>query len=384
MNSEALKKLTLLYVEDEEDIREQLSRFLKRRVGTLYTAANGKEGIEAFRQHHPDLVITDIEMPLMNGLEMAEVIREADGDVPIIVATAFNELKYFMKSIEVGVDKYVMKPVNTDVLMKALIKCATIVSQRRALVERSIVMEADLDLAHDVQHYLLPKVLPDIPGINITASYHPIDKVGGDIYDVVDLGESYGILIADAMGHGVAAAFLTAMVKISFQLSIRGSNDPAKVLERMNRMLSDHIASDSFVTAYYAVYHPASRKLSFSSAGHPGAVLYKNSERSCISLKAKGFPLGVQSDYTYELHEATLEVGDKLFIFTDGIYEVEDSDGNQKGYDAFVGYIESVCCEMNAESIAENLLTKDNSGFIGNAKITDDITLVALELIGSA
>ena len=71
MNSEILRELTLLYVEDEEEIREQLSRFLRRRVGTLYTAANGKEGLEMFRQHQPDLVITDIEMPIMNGLEMA-------------------------------------------------------------------------------------------------------------------------------------------------------------------------------------------------------------------------------------------------------------------------------------------------------------------------
>lgn len=145
MNSEILKKLNLLYVEDEEEIREQLSHFLRRRVGALYTAANGKEGIEAFRERHPDLVITDIEMPIMNGLEMAEVIREEDGDVPIIVATAFNELKYFMKSIEVGIDKYVLKPVNTDVLMEALLKCATIVFQRREIEAENRFIKLILD-----------------------------------------------------------------------------------------------------------------------------------------------------------------------------------------------------------------------------------------------
>ena len=145
MDAEILKKLKLLYVEDEEEIRDQLSRFLKRRVGTLYTAANGKEGVEAFRQHRPDLVMTDIEMPAMNGLEMAEAIREDDRDVPIIVATAFNELKYFMKSIEVGVDEYVLKPVNTDALMGSLIKCATAVSQRREIEAENKFIKLILD-----------------------------------------------------------------------------------------------------------------------------------------------------------------------------------------------------------------------------------------------
>jgi diguanylate cyclase (GGDEF)-like protein len=145
MDAEILKKLKLLYVEDEEEIRDQLSRFLKRRVGTLYTAKNGEEGAELFREHRPDLVVTDIKMPVMNGLEMAEAIREVDRDVPIIVATAFNELKYFMKSIEVGIDEYVLKPVNTDALMEALIKCAAVVFQRREIEAENRFIKLILD-----------------------------------------------------------------------------------------------------------------------------------------------------------------------------------------------------------------------------------------------
>ncbi|MBI5889814.1 MAG: response regulator [Nitrosomonadales bacterium] len=119
-----LKTLSVLYVEDDEEIRELLSRFLHRRVGTLHTATNGQEGAQAFLEHHPDVVVTDIKMPVMDGLEMAAVIKSSSHEVPIIVITAYSERDYFIRAIEIGVDQYVTKPVNTDTLLQAIYKSA--------------------------------------------------------------------------------------------------------------------------------------------------------------------------------------------------------------------------------------------------------------------
>lgn len=128
-----LKTLSVLYVEDEDDVRELLSRFLKRWVGTLHTATNGQEGISAFAEHNPDVVVTDIKMPVMDGLEMASSIKTSAREVPIIVITAHSEQDYFIRAIEIGVDRYVIKPVNTDTLLNAICKSAKASAQTREL-----------------------------------------------------------------------------------------------------------------------------------------------------------------------------------------------------------------------------------------------------------
>jgi PAS domain S-box-containing protein len=119
-----LKTLTILYTEDDDNIRGQLAQFLKRRCANLYLGKNGKEGLKIFKKYHPDIVITDILMPEMDGLKMGEAIRAISPKISIIITTAFEEPRYFQCAIDLGVDKYVMKPVELDVLEDALLKCA--------------------------------------------------------------------------------------------------------------------------------------------------------------------------------------------------------------------------------------------------------------------
>jgi diguanylate cyclase (GGDEF)-like protein/PAS domain S-box-containing protein len=134
-----LKKFTVLYVEDDEDIRDQLAHFLKRRVGALHLAGNGQEGLLAFEAFKPDIVVTDILMPVMTGLEMAEKIKALSSATPIIVTTAFNETNFFLKAIDIGVDKYVIKPVNTDILGEVLLQCAnTLMSKVERLLSATV------------------------------------------------------------------------------------------------------------------------------------------------------------------------------------------------------------------------------------------------------
>jgi diguanylate cyclase (GGDEF)-like protein len=141
-----LKSLSVLYVEDNPDIRGQLTQFLQRRVGTLLVAENGQEGLDAFHQHQPDIVITDILMPVMDGLKMAEAIKAVSEDTPIIVTTAFNEQDYFIRAIDIGVDKYVLKPVDTHQLQKAVLKSAQTLQQRRELQSRNAFINYILDV----------------------------------------------------------------------------------------------------------------------------------------------------------------------------------------------------------------------------------------------
>ncbi len=119
-----LKTLTILYVEDDAEARKQLGHFLEHRVKTLFTAENGAAGLNVFQKEHPDIVITDIQMPVMDGLTMAHEIRKQDKTTPIIVTTAFEQTDYLMRAINIGVDKYVAKPVCTDRMLTAVLECA--------------------------------------------------------------------------------------------------------------------------------------------------------------------------------------------------------------------------------------------------------------------
>lgn len=119
-----LKGMRLLYVEDDDDARALLATFLLRRVGALTLAADGEEGLEAFERERPDLVLTDIQMPRLDGLAMAERIRRLSPEVPIVVTTAFEHPSFLLRAIELGVDKYVTKPIDSARLHGALLAVA--------------------------------------------------------------------------------------------------------------------------------------------------------------------------------------------------------------------------------------------------------------------
>ncbi len=124
LNQDDLRAFRVVYVEDDEDVREQLAQYLRRRVGKLLVAENGEEGLELYRTEQPDMIVTDILMPVMDGLTMAAEIRKTDFTIPIVVTTAFESTHYFMRSIEIGIDKYVTKPIDTELLYRALQSCA--------------------------------------------------------------------------------------------------------------------------------------------------------------------------------------------------------------------------------------------------------------------
>ena len=129
-----LKSLTVLFVEDEADVREQSRQFLSRLVGVLITAENGSEGLAAYREQKPDIIVTDIQMPVMDGLAMLQEIRSVDTWVPVIMLTAFEATDYLKRSINLGVSGYVIKPIEIAKFIESLLKCA-----RSLLVEKKML-----------------------------------------------------------------------------------------------------------------------------------------------------------------------------------------------------------------------------------------------------
>ncbi len=142
MKSNILKKLKILFVEDDEFIQKYISTFLKRHTNYFYLAKDGKEGLKLFSEINPDIIITDIQMPILSGLEMAKEIRKIDENVPIIVTTAFSEEEYLMDSINLKIDSYIRKPINLDDLKTVVYNCGQLVLNRREINIKNIILDS--------------------------------------------------------------------------------------------------------------------------------------------------------------------------------------------------------------------------------------------------
>ena len=116
-----LSNLRVLLVEDDLDTLRQMEIMLRRRCGKVYTANNGKLGIKAYESVDPDVIITDLKMPLMGGIEMSRKIRETDRETPIIITTAFDDKEVILKAVDVGINKYIVKPIDTEADRKSVV-----------------------------------------------------------------------------------------------------------------------------------------------------------------------------------------------------------------------------------------------------------------------
>jgi len=131
--------LSLLYVEDDKEIRQNAVEFLEDRFSKIYEAADGKEALDIFKLHTPEIIITDIQMPKLNGLELCQEIRKIDQTTPIIITTAFAEQEYLLKAVELNLVKYIIKPIDEDVLNEALQRCI----QKLSTNDKSVVRLSD-------------------------------------------------------------------------------------------------------------------------------------------------------------------------------------------------------------------------------------------------
>lgn len=145
INDELLKEIKILYVEDDEDVMDGAFKFLKRRFTTVYAALNGKEGLEIFMQNSPDIVITDIKMPVMDGLDMSKKIKEINPAIPVIITTAYTEVPYLMQAIDIGVDSYVLKPIVNENLYETVRKCALKFIYKRMMEAKNRLVQTVMD-----------------------------------------------------------------------------------------------------------------------------------------------------------------------------------------------------------------------------------------------
>ncbi len=249
-----------------------------------------------------------------------------------------------------------------------------------ALFQEKINFE--LDQARRVQNFILPSLLPQSPKIRFSSVFEPMDQIGGDFYDVIEIDKGvYGILIADVTGHGIQAALLTFMTSFAFKNLALQTFSSAKVVTATNEKLYNKMPRGSFITMFYAVYDSNDKTLTYTQAGHPEGFVIRPGAKEVIALKSEGQLVGAFSSelVNYSESKIQLEVGDKFLLYTDAILEIWDSEGVMMNRDNFTSFLIA-----NSHLPIQDLLEKIKLfglSYSGKKTFNDDFTMVGFEVL---
>jgi sigma-B regulation protein RsbU (phosphoserine phosphatase) len=236
------------------------------------------------------------------------------------------------------------------------------------------IHEQEMQRALEIQRSLLPREIPQLPGIAVATAWRPARAVGGDYFDVLRLdGNRLAVCIADVSGKGVPAALLMANVQASLRASARDLDSPACVCGIVNGMLCESIAANKFVTFFCGVLDANTRMFHYCNAGHPYPILV--SAGAVQTLDHGGAVLGVFPSWNYKDSSVNLKSGDRLLLFTDGITEAEDGQSQEFGVDRVAAFGKAHAASSAAE-LNQQLLAQV-SDFCA-AHFQDDATLVVL------
>ncbi|HKI98426.1 MAG TPA: SpoIIE family protein phosphatase [bacterium] len=389
----------LLVVDDDPDILRVVRFYLTKQRYIVHTAASGREAMDVLdREPEVELILSDVMMPDMSGLDLLMAVREDDrfADIPVILISAEGETSKKVAGLNLGADDFITKPFNFDELMarvknhirlrrlqkEVLIASRQVLQANAALQRQNDRFQEDLEAARSLQMSLMPDALPDTPPLRLGARYLPAERLGGDLFDIVELdgGRRLGLLVADVCGHGITAAFITAMTKITFQSACQSSSDPAVVLDLMNRELAANLAN-GFVTVFYGVYDRHTRTLACASGGHPPVLVHRRPEGRILDLLPQATFLGCFQQVHFRTETLELKPGDRIILYTDGLFESRiGPDGEEFGMERVRAYL----TEYQALEIQPLLdgLVDTLADFMNHIPVDDDITIVGMDVLG--
>ena len=402
------KAARILVVDDEPAVRQVLTRVLRMAGGyEVEGAGDGETARTILRDHCVDVVITDLLMPDLSGLELMQWSREHHPGPTWIILSGRGTFDDAVKAVRLGAFDYIPKPlVSMDSM---LISVRNALHQRRLaedrrrlhrdlenrnarlarqveqfreacrlLCEQAETIDTDLRRAELIQRALLPREAPSADGMVIDAVYRPSLNVGGDLYDVVRIGENHLVAyVADAAGHGVSAAMLAVLLKHRMAMMDHDyrPSSPATALAAANASLRNECAAPGlFVTAVYCLLDLESHRLTVASAGHPPAILCRADGR-IERIHHTGPALGLTSEAAFAEKSVQFGPGDRLLLYTDGLFHASLPDE-----------------ALDSEKIARELAEGDRSGPAllhhllalaarsrGEARRQDDITMLLLQ-----
>ncbi len=314
----------VLLVDDNSTNLQVLFQTLEGRGYNQLVAKNGETALAIAGKAHPNLILLDIMMPGMDGYEVCRQLKAdlATQEIPVIFLSALGDTKDKVQGLNLGAVDYITKPFQPEEVIARVNTHLTIYRLKREVQQKRDELEHELQTVAEEQRNLLPHQLPQIEGLKLAVHYETSRFAGGDYYDIIQLPDDrWGFMMADAAGHSTSAAVLVAMTCALLRSYPEPPLEPDKVLKSINTHLCN-LSENNFITAIYTVYDAKSRTLSIVRAGHPPPVLYRPENGKAIELPCEGiFPMAIDPYGDVPLTKTRLQAGDRLMLYTDGITE---------------------------------------------------------------
>jgi len=404
------RKPRILVVDDEDGIRKLLAGLLATRNGCEVTEAC--DGLEAYRiisEQDFDVVITDLSMPNMGGLELMQWAQVHRPGSAWIVLTGHATVDSAVEAVHLGAYDFIRKPLDLlddlTVTVRNAVRQQALAAERDELIEslaisnqqltdqvaqlnnacdlltaQSETIRQDLCRAELIQRALLPFQAPAMKGYAANAAYRPCHNVAGDLYEVVEADDKHVVMyVADAAGHGVSAAMLAVLFKhrIAALDAARVPRRPEEVLSSVNQaLLTECGAPGLFITAAYCLLNVETGRMEIASAGHPPLLLCR-ADGARQRLYHTGPALGLAADARFAQKEFQLAPGDRLLMYTDGLFDAGD-----KNEPLGCGDLEDLLCSRRAagQDLLNNVLAMASQRRRRDQE--DDITVILLTADG--
>jgi sigma-B regulation protein RsbU (phosphoserine phosphatase) len=362
----------ILIVEDDPAILCGLRDNLEFESHQVLTAPDGEAGYRSLCEHSPDLVILDLMLPKLSGYDLCRRVRGEGFRAPILMLSARSQEGDRVLGLDLGANDFVSKPFS---LRELLARVRALLRHERDRHQDEELLSGELKLAQEVQQALFPRLLPEAPGLDYAGICRPARGVSGDCYDFLALGGGrLGLMLADVSGKGMSAALLGASLHAVLRASAPGAGVRCgEVLAKANGLLFETTAAERYATVFYGAYDPASRMLTYANAGHCAPMLIR--QGTCIRLDSITAPVGMLPVMPAVQNSIELVSGDWLLIFSDGIPEAANENGEEFGDDGLLNALGRLGGGTAAE-VCECVVNEVRN-HVRERRQADDITLIA-------
>jgi len=383
----------ILVVDDEPDLEGLLVQKFRHQIREgkveFLFARDGVEALAKLEENRDiDMVLTDINMPRMDGLSLLQKLQENEEKPSTIIVSAYGDMANIRTAMNRGAFDFLTKPIDfldLEATIAKTLQHVEFLREARRVNAHLARLEAELEAARKLQMAMVPRSFPipsaDFP-IELAASMEPAREVGGDLYDFFTTPDGIlCFLVGDVSGKGMPAALLMARAKSLIHIATelmraKGvSARPSDIIARVNRELCRDNSDMMFITLFFAMLEPQTGALEFCNAGHNAP--YRINDEGLQAIEGvKGLVLGIQRDAAYATGHLSLTPGECVFVFTDGVTEANDPWGEMFSE----ARLEAVLRGSYGRSSAQVLETVAARlrGFVGSAASFDDITMMAV------
>jgi sigma-B regulation protein RsbU (phosphoserine phosphatase) len=349
----------------------------------LSVALGGEQAIAAVQRNPPDLVLLDIVMPDVDGYEICRRLRaaEATRELPIMFLSSLEDVADKARGFELGGNDYLTKPfqiLEVKARVRSLLKAKSYADAVKAAAER------DLRIAREIQMGLLPtsiRTQTQGTGLDVHALLEPAHQVGGDLFEVLRLGpDRVLVAVGDVSGKGIPAALFMAVTMTILRSMARQGHAIEEILRLLNDELLEQNPRGMFVTLQLMVFDTAARTVTCASAGHHAAVRIPAGQPPGFGFWSSGRVLGLLPSEPIGSNTIAVEPGDTFVLFTDGVSEAFDADGELFGEERLLAHL-GTTAGRSADEIATGVLHAVRCHASG-AKQSDDITVVSVRFTG--